>query len=790
MPKYKGNRIFGAWLLFFMMSMAINAFAQDKVSGFYVFFKKPDPWSQVYIYTWYTQGTKLIEPTGRFPGKALADVAGWYRGFIDQSQTDPANLSINLIFSNAAGEQTPNLVRKENGWYVWKKQDQTVNAWFDLNPEEQLFTVATLNGEGSGQYTPGSLVKIQATVPPLFHFSAWKGADVGLLADPTRPFAQFSMPNRDVSFEAALEDLSSGQQSYMTLCAKCHGKEGEGGVGTNLEISSGKCKSCSSPETLAERISRTMPIGKVGQCVGDCARDVSRFILWGLNKADSIDCTNLSNRLGRRQLRLLTEREYRNSIRDILGLNEIAALRFWPESASVQGYNNNADSSIVSDRHLTVFVKAGQEISEKIRAGDVFKSSCGTDSRCAITQLGLQIYRRPLTTPEIDQYLKLWTTNAEGPQLVLRSMLQSPHFLYRSEMGTFISPINAYGLDAYEVASALSFTLVGSSPDAALLQAAADGSIKDASKRRSEAERLLQTDAARQSFGDFAVQWLGIGSLPFTTRDNKRLTASIRQDMLEETQRFLADLVFDQNAKVQDFYSADRTIVSKELAAYYGLPVPATDWAAVTYDSQRRGLIAQGSIHASYANSMEASPIKRGVFVRNRLLCQELPPPPANVDTTIPPPTPGLTMRERLARHLSQGQQSDGSNSCASCHQYIDKVGFAFENFDEAGLFRAFYAEKPGQAIDVSGEIKSPELLSDPSALSFQNFREMSDLLGNSQRTKECFAIQYLRYARGYVEQSEDQCLQQSLSEKLQKDLSVRGAFVELVSSDSFVWRK
>lgn len=767
-------------LIFFLALLwSWSLMAQDNVSGFYVFFKKPESWNQVYLYTWYVQDNKVVETSGRWPGKALADVAGWYRGFIDQKQTDPKDQSIRLIFTNASGEQTPDLTRKENGWYVWKKQNQVVNQWFDLNPEERLYSVTVQNGSGSGQYSPGSLVRIQAGTPVPSLFTGWTG-DITLLADPKRSESQFSMPDRDVLLTAGYEDLSPGQKQYQTQCAKCHGKDGEGGAGTPLLISLGKCTSCGQVEKLTERISTTMPLGKVGQCTGDCARDVARYIRFALNPADAVDCKAPGSNLGRRQLRLLTEREYRNSVRVILGVTDINALKFWPEPANVLGYNNNADAAVVTDRHLVVFAKSAREIAEKARS----QTSCGSDRRCFAEKIGLKLYRRPLTQTEVDAYA------AMEPTKVLETMLQSPYFLYRSEIGSFVSPMNAYSLDSYEVATALAYSLTGTPPDETLLAAAADGSIKDPATRRREAARLLGTDAARETFADFAMQWLGISSLPFVTRDNQKLTPALRADMMEETRRFLANLVFDQNAAVKDLYAADSTPLTQKLAAHYGLPAPAQDWQNVNYDRERRGLIAQGSILVTYANSTEASPIKRGVFVRNRLLCQDLPPPPANVDTTIPPPAPGLTMRERLARHLSQGQQSDGSNSCASCHQYIDKLGFGFERFDEVGLFREAYAEKPGVPIDVSGEIKSPLNLSDPTALPFQNFAELGTLLSESPTAKACLGIQYLRYAQGHVAQSTDQCLQTSIREQLQQDKSLRAVMMDFVSSDSFVWRK
>lgn len=751
------------WIILLALFWSGLATAQDKVSGFYVFYKKPDSWKQVYLYTWFVQNNKVVEPTGSWPGKALADVAGWYRGFIDQTQTDPLDQSINLIFSSGAGQQTADLKRKDNGWYAQ-------NQWYDLNPDEKLYQVTVQNGTGSGTYSPGTLVKIQATPPQPGLFLSWSGGD-GLLVDNTRVSGQFSMPARNVTLQALYEDLKPGQTQYQTLCVGCHGKAGEGGVGPSLQLAAAKCASCTQDATLETRISQTMPLGRVGQCTGTCAHDVARYIRYGLNTQSAIDCTAPANNLGRRQLRLLTEREYRNSIKDILGISTVDALKFWPEAANVAGYTNNAEASLVSDRHLLVFAKAAKEIAGKFTTA------------INIEQIGQRLFRRPLSSTEIETYKNSGAS-------ALEIMLQSPSFLYRSEMGAFIAPRNAYSLDNYELAAALAFTLTGSSPDEKLLAAAADGSIKTAETRRTQAQRLLEMPAARATFGDFATQWLGISALPYLTRDNTRLTAALRADMLEETQRFLGQLIFDQNAAVKDLYAAPQTFVSQKLASHYGLPVPNQNWDAVSYDGERRGLIAQGSIHVTYGNAREASPIKRGVFVRNRLLCQDLPPPPANVDTTIPPPSPGLTMRERLARHLSQGVQADGSNSCFSCHQYIDKVGFGFERFDEVGLFRRAYAEKPEAAIDVSGEIKSPLALNDPNTQSFQNFSELSTLLSENPSAKTCFGVQYLRYAQGYVEQGSDQCLKDSLGRQLQSDHSIRDVLIEFVSSDNFLWRK
>ncbi|MCX6131784.1 MAG: DUF1592 domain-containing protein, partial [Proteobacteria bacterium] len=302
--------------------------------------------------------------------------------------------------------------------------------------------------------------------------------------------------------------------------SKCHGQAGEGGLGPSLVLATGSCQTCGDDASLQKRISSTMPVGAVGTCTGDCAKSTARFIRYALNKGNAQDCTQLTSRMGQRQLRLLTQKEYHTTIRDLFGLEVLKAERFWPEAANVLGYNNNAEAALVTDRHLRVFVVLAHEISEQILPADRYRMVCQGDQRCTIAKLGLEVFRRPLAEAEILTYLKLWLENQGSSRTVLEAMLLSPRFLYRSELGSFVSPMGAYKLDSYELASAMSYTLVGTTPDQTLLDQAAKGNLLNASIRRQEAERLLESEAARQSFGDFALQWLGIGGLATLTRDN------------------------------------------------------------------------------------------------------------------------------------------------------------------------------------------------------------------------------------------------------------------------------
>lgn len=787
-----GWQILMQCLLACMLSCTLGALAAaaETGPGYYVFFKKPQDWQRVFLYTWYVDGQKNIETSGPWPGKALSDVGGWYRGFIEENTIKTKGRPINIVFNNAAGQQTADLSRAGNGWYVWKENGQLVDRWYDLNPDEKLFNLLVTGGKGSGRYSAGSLVKVEAESadgePGIF--LGWQGPDAALLSDPKQKYGQLQMPARDVKLDAQFESLASGARQYGELCAGCHGAAGEGRVGPSLLLSDERCPSCRQENTLIDRISRTMPAGAVGTCTGECARSIARYIRFDLNEAPANGCDSQTSEAGRRQVRLLSKREFANTIRALFGIEDLEAFRFWPEPGLVKGYNNNAEASVASDRHVLVFAQAAEEISKQRSIESLGRMGCGTDRACLLESAALKIFREPLDPAGQQKYLALW--QAEGSQKVLEAMLQSPRFLYRSELGSFVAPSNVYVLSNYEIASAMSYGLTGFPPDATLLAQAADGSLKKAETRRSEALRLLQSPEARATFADFALQWLGVNGLPFVTRDDANFNLAIRRDMLEETERFMAELVFDQGASVAELYRAESSAMSRALARYYGLTPPAQDWDRVSGLGGRRGLLGQGSVLASYANSEEASPIKRGVFVRNRLLCQDLPPPPANVDTTIPPPAPGLTIRERLARHVSQGQQSDGSNACFSCHQYIDKVGFAFEAYDATARYRDFYPEKPSEKIDLSGEVKGLESLADPTAPTFRDQRELGDILAQSPRAKQCFGSQYFRYFAGRIEEPADQCSLGRSQEILTQDRSILSFMAALVAADSFIYRK
>jgi hypothetical protein len=203
------------------------------------------------------------------------------------------------------------------------------------------------------------------------------------------------------------------------------------------------------------------------------------------------------------------------------------------------------------------------------------------------------------------------------------------------------------------------------------------------------------------------------------------------------------------------------------------VPVPA--------DSPRGGLLSLGGVNTAHAHPNESSPIKRGVFVRQRLLCQELAPPPPDIDTTPPGLDPKLTTRERFAKHTA-------SAACSGCHQFIDDVGFGFERFDGIGAYREGENGKP---VDASGKIKGLASLADPTTKEFTGPRELGRILAETPAPQPCAATQYFRFTRGMKEKGVDACAAQSLAAAFQGDgLDLQKLMVAPLTQKSFLIRR
>lgn len=503
-------------------------------------------------------------------------------------------------------------------------------------------------------------------------------------------------------------------------------------------------------------------------------------------------CTGQTTEVGApRLLRLLTRREYQNTLRDLLSIDapDVSTLPLEPR---VRGFDNNANATVVTGRHADEYLTLAMSLAAKAvreRKGQLLScsESAAGCKRTFVSQFGARAFRRPLTSEEQTRYEALFGSDdfGTGMTTVITAMLVSPSFLYRSEVGERQSN-GAYKLTPYEVASALSYLYLGSMPDKTLLDAAAANKLSTKAELETQARRLLADPRAKDQLAEFALQWLRSDNILTAFKDKSlypSFSDGVRAAMLEEQRRFITDLTLDRAGKFSELFTADYVFANSELARFYGLTASGSGFVriAATAESERGGLLGLGAVLASHAHSNESSPIKRGLFVRDRLLCQDLPPPPPTLDTTPPGLDPRLTTRERFAKHTADA-------SCRGCHQYIDGVGFGLEGFDGVGQRRT---KENNLVIDTSGELRGREGLTQSDVLKFKGPRELSALLSGSPSAQQCLTLQYFRFARGYEESEGDACSLTKLQKQFESSgLTLKELLVQTALLDSFTTRR
>lgn len=546
-----------------------------------------------------------------------------------------------------------------------------------------------------------------------------------------------------------------GAEIYAAQCSTCHGADGSGGaVGVSL-TQAGELSS------LVSYIDATMPLGNAGRCVDDCAQAVGEHIadnFWSDQGGDNP--VSLEDEIaGPRQLNLLTRYQYENAVSDLLGVDAANITTNFPTEARVKGFSNNAAKNFVSARHFDEYMRAAEQL-----AGDAISQNksdllpCDENANgCAqqfVDDFGLKAFRRPLTDDERSGYLDLFEDQDDfngGMTAVIEAMLISPNFLYISELGE-AEGNGVYKLTPYEVASQLSFIFQGTIPDDALLSAAASDQLETPEQLAAQARRLLETEQARIHMGHFAEQWLESDPASMGSKDPNiypRFNAQVRDAMHKELRAFFTHVMYDSTGQFQELLNADYVFVNQALASYYNLSGVSDDNIRKVLDTTgtRGGILATGAVMASHGHANESAPIPRGNFVRRRLMCQDLPPPPEELDTSFPDPDPNFTTRERF-------EEKTGDPDCQTCHLYINGVGFGFAAFDGAGGYRTTDNGKP---VNTYGQIYGLESLLEDSSVAYDGVREMQQVLSQTDSSKSCLATQFYRFARGYIETSSDE---------------------------------
>ncbi|MCH2110357.1 MAG: DUF1592 domain-containing protein, partial [Polyangiaceae bacterium] len=422
-----------------------------------------------------------------------------------------------------------------------------------------------------------------------------------------------------------------------------------------------------------------------------------------------------------------------------------------PDPISEYGFDNEAIKLLVSKQTARELNATTEELAAAIEMniGAILPCAAQADQACAqefLATYGQRLFRRPLTADEVERYLSFFDEAAAAsgfaPAIgwLSRALILAPATLYRSEIGSVVS--QARSLSPFEVATALAYTFSGAPPDDALLQDAANGLLDDPEVLREKALSLLSTERGKEQIHRFFEAFLGYARVSSISKSGIVDFESLRNDMREETRRFIEAVVIEERGGFPELLTASATYPSTALAGFYGFTPPASDYASLERPAGRGiGVLAQGSVLATEASPDSSSPTQRGLLVHDRFLCAPPLEVPADVPE-IPVVEVGVTTtRERYeVLHVA-------SPLCNSCHSQFDPIGFAFEHFDEVGRFRE---TEGGLPINASGAI--PPIDGAP-AVSGQE--DLARSLAELPEVGECISSQIKTYGFG----AEEACL-------------------------------
>ncbi len=489
-------------------------------------------------------------------------------------------------------------------------------------------------------------------------------------------------------------------------------------------------------------------------------------------------------------LRRLTNAEYQNTMVDLVGDEELVAqvTQSFPREATSLGFRTSASALTITPLMADVFLEAAQILGPVAVARDGVVP-CDIDDiepKCVqsfVEGFGRQAYRRPLSNAELRRYSDLYDAivgETGDYQMALdwigTTFLSSPHFLFRVELS---SPEGGVGLaDDYEMATRLSYLLWQTMPDQELFAAADAGELSTREGVEEQVVRMMSDEKALRIY-EFFEQWLDLDEVEAVTRSQTAYPDyddSLKTLLTAENRAFIYHLLTD-NGTFADLLAADYTFANQRLAEHYALAdVPNGGTFVKVAAPDRAGVLTQATL-LMHDRPTRSSIVTRGLKIRTDFLCQIVPAPPADVDTTLPELDGDLTQRERLAAHREKPE-------CVGCHNLMDPIGEVFESFDAVGRLRT--EDEGGAAIVTGGSVSGTRTLDGQ----YADARELAQAMATSDEVRECFALQAFRFFYGRDATSADRCTQAQLMASFSEhDYRLVDLLMGLTRSDQFLYR-
>lgn len=511
---------------------------------------------------------------------------------------------------------------------------------------------------------------------------------------------------------------------------------------------------------------------------------------------EALGCDGGAPTTAPRPLRRLTPAQYQTTMRDLLG-----------DPGFVAEYD--ALEPVITERAVRQ-LRDGAELALGRRAewsATVFPCDIEgpSDDACAdafIDDFAPRAFRRPLAAEErewlrgvyLDARAELGFTDAM--EVLAATVLQAPAMIYLEELGTPVegAPDTLRRLTDHELASRLSYFLWDTMPDDALRQAADAGALSTDAGLRSQVDRLLADPRAQARIQRLLWSWLQLdgGQLHFSLEEADKQAElypeygpALQDAMRTELEAFVAD-VLQGDASFERLLTSNRAYVNGPLAALYGVqggPVGEDEWAWVELPgSQRAGVLTRAAFLSVFANTAAQSPIRRGTFTLEEVLCMPLGDPPPDVDDTPIDGSeqPGDDGEPVVMTIRAATEARTGEAQCRGCHGLINPVGFAFEHYDAIGRWQDDEVVS-GLPVDASGLLQGTDV-DGP----VEGAVELGQKLAGSAQVRACFAERWLEEALGGELGELDQCAQDRVTEAFTTSGDMRELVTAIVLSSSF----
>lgn len=625
---------------------------------------------------------------------------------------------------------------------------QTVNLRYRERPEELAVKVTVVApakpaSVSDAQWHFTLKNKEQADPPPQLIHVPW-GASVTQILNYGQyeiiyPFYPQEMPQPElvsVVINEESEDMQLAPTNYRHMtnlgetvlaetCTQCHAVEFFDSLRMALAWS------VAGQDKLLKQI-QSMPVS--GHCDTTCATEISTHlydVVWKpyLDPEASY---------GARQLRLLTPDEYAASVKDILGVDIDSQKLPADKSEKTFKYPGEADKGILQAEDVKQFYDMALSVADQVPETRV--RGAGADP---VTALGYSLFRRPLSDEERARYQTLFETH--GHSALVGALLLSPHFLYRSELGLATDADGVFQLTSFEVATALSYSYLGTSPDAELLGKAQRGELQTAEQLSAEIERMLGTERGIEQFNRFVSYYVKTNR---GVQEKPGLSAATIQLMAQE-QYLLVRGLLQGDGTLAQLFNPGYTYLNQALATHYAIPgVTGDDLHKVAVeDGKRGGLLHLGLVQAANSDYQATSLVKRGIMIREQLFCREFGAP-VEADPTEPVyPARAVTTREHW--DLVNGEEAS-EGRCWQCHQYMNDTGASMEHYDAAGRYRdqekAYNYSQYPQMVTIKA---SGPFIGATGTEQINDVRDVAGLIPDNPAAQFCMADSYFRFVFG-----------------------------------------